>query len=248
MTLNIWTPPSTLIPLKLKPVLVFFYGGRFTIGNTNSPFYNGARLAGAEDVVVVTLNYRINIFGFPGAPGGDQNLGLRDQRLAVEWLRDNVAAFGGDPKRITIFGQSSGGVSVDYWSYAYMQEPIVAGLISESGNAFSFPQNPVDVTRKNWYNVSSTLGCGGSGDTRDCMRTKDVKDILAAAGRVPSSSGGSVFRAIPPFWPTPDGETVFANYTTLALEGQFAKIVSLVSSPYLYTILTTLVAVLAREQ
>ena len=55
------------------------------------------------------LSYRVNIFGFPGLPGMDQNLGLLDQRLAIEWTRDNIAAFGGDPNRITIFGQSSGG-------------------------------------------------------------------------------------------------------------------------------------------
>ena len=77
-------------------------------------------------MVVVTVNYRNNIFGFPGAPNVTQNAGLRDQRLAVEWLAVNVAAFGGDPLLITLFGQSAGAVAIDYWAYSYEKLPIVA--------------------------------------------------------------------------------------------------------------------------
>lgn len=91
LTLNIWTKAAA----APKAVMVFFYGGRFTIGNTHSPFYDGQYLAAAQDVVVVTLNYRLNVFGFPGAPElVEQNLGLRDQRLAVEWVRENIAVSG----------------------------------------------------------------------------------------------------------------------------------------------------------
>ena len=87
----------------------------------------------------MSANYRLNVFGFPGAPGADTNLGLRDQRLAVEWVQKNIGAFGGNPKKIVIAGQSSGGAAVDWWSYAYKKDPIVHGLMSTSGNAFSFP-------------------------------------------------------------------------------------------------------------
>jgi cholinesterase len=123
---NVWTKPQ--VGEKAKAVLVWIYvsferytrmciliivqGGGFALGNTASPAYNGARLADEQDVVVVSMNYRLNILGFPGAPGlPDQNLGLLDQRLAVEWVRDNVAAFGGDPKRIALFGESAGMVA-----------------------------------------------------------------------------------------------------------------------------------------
>jgi carboxylesterase type B len=81
------------------------------------------------------------VFGFPGARGTGTNLGLRDQRLAIEWLQKNIAGFGGNPKKIVIAGQSSGGAAVDWWSYAYKKNPIVHGLMSTSGNAFSFPMN-----------------------------------------------------------------------------------------------------------
>ncbi|KAK3696624.1 hypothetical protein LTR37_017877 [Vermiconidia calcicola] len=225
LTLNIWTRPlASSCESAQKPVLVFFYGGRTAIGTTHSPVYDGQYFADAEDVVVVTVNYRLNIFGFPGCPGCTQNLGFRDQRLAVEWLRDNVAAFGGDASRITIFGQSSGGVAVDYWSYAYLEDPIVAGLISHSGNAFSFPLNPANLTISNWYNVSAEVGCGSTGDTVPCMRTKKWEEIEEAASNLPSAVGSSPLRSVPPFYPSPDGEVVLSNYRELSLGGHFAKI------------------------
>ncbi|KAI9710999.1 MAG: hypothetical protein M1820_002437 [Bogoriella megaspora] len=143
LTLNIWTKNLEGYDVNHpKQVLIFFYGGRGSIGNTNNPFYNGQYLSDAEDVIVVTVNYRLNIFGFPNTPHGPQNLGLRDQRLAVEWFRDNAASFGGDPKKLTIFGQSFGGVAVDYWSYAYKDDPIVAGLPTGATSRYSLDVIP----------------------------------------------------------------------------------------------------------
>jgi cholinesterase len=113
----------------------------FAGGNTNTPFADGQSLADPEDMIVISVNYRLNVFGFPGAPGADTNLGLRDQRLAVECVHDNIAAFGGNTKKIVIAGQSSGAAAVDWWSYAYKQDPTVHGLMGTSGNASSFPMN-----------------------------------------------------------------------------------------------------------
>lgn len=226
LTLNIWTPSNATDCAADLPVMIFIYGGRFTYGHTNSPFFDGEFLANAENVVVASLNYRDNIFGFPGAPGIAQNPGLRDQRLAVEWLRDNIAAFGGDSSLMTIFGQSAGAVSVDYWAYAYGEDPIVSGLISESGNALSFPLNTENATVSNWYNVTETLGCGST-DPLPCMLTKNWTDIKAAAAKAPSASSGNPLRSVPAFYPSPDNETVFSNYTTLTDAGAFAKLVSL---------------------
>jgi cholinesterase len=87
LTLNIWTKPQS--GEKKKAVMLWIYGGGFNSGNTRNPYYNGARLADEEDVVVVSINYRLNIFGFPRADFlPDKNIGLLDQRLAVEWVRD----------------------------------------------------------------------------------------------------------------------------------------------------------------
>lgn len=176
--------------------------------------------------MVVTVNYRVGIFGFPGAPGLRQNLGLRDQRLAVEWLRDNAGAFGGDPSRITIFGQSSGALAVDAYSYAYRDDPIVAGLILHSGTIFSFPLNSRELAARNWYNASSLAGCGSAGDVLACMQSKPVDDIRLAADKVPPPPNTSVARSQPVFQPGPDGELIFDDYESLASQGKFIQTVS----------------------
>ncbi|KAB5542838.1 cholinesterase precursor [Coniochaeta sp. 2T2.1] len=226
LTLNIWSQPTTNSDRANKPVIVFFYGGRYTIGNTNSPMYNGKYFAEAEDIVVVTVNYRLNIFGFPGAPGQAQNLGLRDQRAAVEWIRDNIAKFGGNPSKITISGQSSGGVSTDYWAYSYRSNPIVKGIIAHSGTAFSFPQNTKTVQTNNWDAAVAAVNCSTAADTMACMRRVDWTALKAAAVGIRPAQSTSVLRAIPPFWPTPDNETVFSSSDLVGLtaSGSFAKI------------------------
>ncbi|KAK1990490.1 carboxylesterase [Colletotrichum falcatum] len=228
LTLNIWTRRSgdRARPSK-SPVIVFFYGGRFAIGNTNSPFYSGKYLAAAQDVVVVTVNYRLNIFGFPGAPGQPQNLGLRDQRAAAEWVRDNVAGFGGDPAKIAIAGQSSGGVAVDYWSYAYARDPIANGLIAPSGNAFSFPLNGPGVPERNWNSVAAAVNCSTNASAAEvmaCMRTRRWQDIKAAAAAVRPAPSSSVLRGVPPFYPTVDDEIVFPDYVSLTKAGNFSRL------------------------
>lgn len=173
---------------------------------------------------MVSVNYRLNVFGFPGAPGAETNLGLQDMRLAVEWLRDNIAAFGGNPRRMVISGQSSGGVAVDWWSFAYAKDPIVHGFMSTSGDAFSFPMNAVEKQEKNWYELSAAVGCGSSGDTVPCMRALPWETISLAAAKIKVSPGGSPVRSTPPFYPKVDNKLVFGDYQALAEAGRFARL------------------------
>ncbi|TKA66365.1 hypothetical protein B0A49_07680, partial [Cryomyces minteri] len=230
LTLNVWTKPTAKAKKGDKPVLVFFYGGRWSIGGTDTPFYNGQYLADAEDVVVVTVNFRINIFGWPGAPGVSKNIGLLDQRLAVEWVRDNIKGFGGDASKIVIFGQSSGSVAVDFWSYAYADDPIVSGYISHSGNVFSFPTNTEALAEQHWYNASAMLGCGTSGDVLPCMRSKNFSDIKAAAAKVKPPVATSQARSQPAFQPTIDNVNIFSvdEYASRSLAGNFSSL------PYMF--------------
>lgn len=160
-------------------------------------------------------SYRLSILGFPGNPTGTNNLGLLDQRLAVEWVRDNIESFGGDTSRITLFGQSAGGASVDLYSYAWANDPIIAGFIPESGSAFSWGlPNSKEVAAAHWFNVTSTLGCGGS-DTNStdevlaCMRKQDAQNILDS---VPVATG--VDSILGTFVPSIDDTVVFSNYST----------------------------------
>lgn len=167
-------------------------------------------------------SYRVTIFGFPGNPEGPLNPGLLDQRLAVEWVRDNIEAFGGDTERINLFGQSAGGASVDYYSYAWTKDPIVAGLVSESGTVNGLGQYQQSDTAQSWFNVSSTLGCGDSTSNTEaviaCMRTMNFTSILAA---IPPPTGSAIGSSY--FGPTIDDVVVFSDYPARSAAGNFIK-------------------------
>ena len=169
------------------------------------------------------FSYRVNIFGFSGAPGETQNVGLLDQRKAIEWVRDNIASFGGDPARISIMGQSAGGSAVDYYSYTYLDDPIVAGLISHSGTALSFTPNTPEFSRNSFLTAASSLGCEGS-NVLACMRSQDFQAVLNASAKVKPLPSAAL--AQPVFHPTVDNITVFEDYRALSGAGAFAKIVS----------------------
>ncbi|WP_449061330.1 carboxylesterase/lipase family protein [Planomonospora algeriensis] len=110
LTLNVWSPEPG--PRAGLPVMVWIHGGAYGIGMSGLPEYDGGRLARDGGVVVVTFNYRVGIEGFAQLEGAPANRGLLDQVAALEWVRDNIRAFGGDPDRVTVFGQSAGGGSV----------------------------------------------------------------------------------------------------------------------------------------
>ncbi|KAL8883068.1 MAG: hypothetical protein Q9192_007468, partial [Flavoplaca navasiana] len=196
----------------------------YSAGTSNTPFYNGAHFASSQDIILITLNFRLNIFGFPGFPRST-NLGLQDQRLAIRWIYTNIRAFGGSPDRIVIAGQSSGSVAVDYWTFAYTDDPIVAGYIQHSGNALSFGLNSRQVAEKHWYDVSKRLGCGGEGDTVGCMRAiGNVSAIEEAVGMVKPEETDDPARVAPTFQPTPDNITVFNNYKERYERGNFSRL------------------------
>jgi cholinesterase len=217
LTLNIWTKPQS--GEKSKAVLVSIYGGGFNSGSSNTRYLIGSPLANQQDVIVVSMNYRINVFGFSGAPGlKHQNLGMRDIRASVEWVRDNIAVFGGDPKRITLFGESAGGGATDYYAFAYEKDPIIHAFIPQSGSVWT--RGIADDSNLNfWYNVSSQLGCGGAeaGEkTVECMRGKPWKEIMKYVPTGPRAPGKS-------FGPTYDEEIIFKDYDARAKAGLFAK-------------------------
>jgi cholinesterase len=151
------------------------------------------------------------------------NLGLLDQRLAIEWLRDNIEKFGGDSKRMTIFGESAGGASVDYYAYAWTKDPIVNGFIAQSGVAGAMPSAPLE--RSNWWKLSEKLGCGGKPNgarTVDCMREQSASAVQKALGDI---AGGAL--ALTFFGPTVDDKVVFSDYPKRRAAGNFIKRVSI---------------------
>ena len=141
--LNVWTPAKSA--KKKLPVMVWIYGGGYIAGASSEPRQDGTNLAKNQNVVVVSMNYRLGVFGFFVHPelakesghNSAGNYGLLDQHAALEWVHDNIAVFGGDPGNVTIFGESAGSFSVS----AQMASPLSKGLfekaIGESGGAFS---------------------------------------------------------------------------------------------------------------
>ncbi|SZF00863.1 unnamed protein product [Blumeria hordei] len=211
--LNVWTKPQ--VGEKKKAVLVWIYGGAFNTGSSSINAYNGRNLAALEDVVVVSLNYRLNIFGFPAHPNGTYNVAFLDQRLAIEWVRDNIEKFGGDPSRITIFGQSAGASSIDFYTYAWESDPIASGFIMESGTVFSWGlPNSASTTTAAWFSTSQKLGCGNStsppNSVLSCMQSKSPEEIYAA---IPSGPASEILGS---FGPTIDNNIVFSNYSDRA--------------------------------
>ena len=135
--LNVWTPAA---PGKKRPVMVWIHGGAFTGGSGAVPIYNGAGLA-AHGIIVVTINYRVGVYGFLAHPeltaesGTSGNYGLMDQIMALKWVRDNIAAFGGDPNAVTVAGQSAGAASVHDLMMASDAKGLFRQAIAESGSS-----------------------------------------------------------------------------------------------------------------
>jgi len=131
LTLNVWAPAADT-PL---PVLVWFHGGSFVIGASSQPVYDGALLATEQQVVVVSANYRLGAFGFLDARrfGGVANCGVRDAVCALEWVRDHIAAFGGDPSRVVAFGESAGGGLLLHALASPSARGLLSGAIIQSG-------------------------------------------------------------------------------------------------------------------
>ena len=179
---------------KLKPVMVWIHGGAFQVGESDD--YDPTRLVTQGDVVMVTINYRLGALGFMAHPalsaessqGVSGNYGILDQQAALQWVHANIKAFGGNPKKVTIFGESAGGASV----HAQLVSPGAAGLfqgaIVESGALFSQP------TLTDAENLGSTLATnvGCSDQTAACLRSVSVGDLLAAQGTDLTSSSPNI--------------------------------------------------------
>jgi para-nitrobenzyl esterase len=207
LTLNVWTPDLS----GRAPVLVWIHGGAFANGNSAVSVYDGYPFA-RDGVVLVSINYRLGIDGFALLPDAPPNRGLLDQIAALEWVRDNIAAFGGDPANVTIFGESAGAMS----AVTLLGMPLARGLfqrvIAQSGaaQAAADPADAQLVTGE----LSTVLGFDATAANLAGLPLEKLIDAQAAvrdamaAGPDPARWGASVVSTSMAFLPVVDGEVL----------------------------------------
>ncbi len=234
LTLNVQRPSTATASSKL-PVVFWIYGGGFEFGSTQQ--YDATELittsvTQGKDIIYVAVNYRLGGFGFmPGKEilaDGSANLGLLDQRLGLQWVADNIQQFGGDPTKVTIWGESAGSISVlDQMvlyngKNVYKGKPLFRAAVMDSGSIVS--SDPVNCTKSQivYNTVVQNAGCSGSSNTLACLRGLDYQTFLNAANSVPAILGyNSVALS---YLPRPDGTVLTKSPDVLVQNGVYTKI------------------------
>ena len=235
LTLNIWAPAADPAQPTGLPVMFFIHGGSHVRGASNEllsgvRLYDGAQLAEHGGVVVVTLNYRVGALGFMAHPamaaesehGAAGNYGILDQILALQWTHDNIAAFGGDPDRVTVFGQSAGA----YDTCILLTSPLAQGLADRalllSGHCTAFTP---EVAGAAAAGLSATLGCETEPDIAACLRAIPADQVTAAPMGFYGSATDSGFNG-----PTLDGWVVPEPPLDVITRGDHADIPLILST------------------
>lgn len=221
--LNVWRPTAAGAPGAVpRAVMVWVHGGAYVLGGTTQPVFDGAALADRGDVIVVTLGYRLGGLGFlelstlDGADGQfDSNLALRDVLCALEWVHSNIGAFGGDPARVTIFGESAGAGIVSTLLATPSADGLFSAAIVESSPATSvYGLGRAKVVAERFV---EKLGMEGPG--WEALRALPVSSVVATAGElfaeIPTEFPGTLA-----FAPVVDGELVPEHPVTVLSEGR----------------------------
>ena len=219
LNLNVWTPDPNGEGL---PVLVWIHGGSFMNGSGSVPEYNGAAFA-RDGVVCVTINYRLSAEGFLYLGDGVANLGLLDQLTALRWVQANIAAFGGDPARVTVAGESAGAMSVTTLLSMPLAEGLFAQAIAESG-AGAHTITP-DVARKVAGYLAEALN---TVPEREALKAVPQQEFIRAASDLvvelqttpDPAKWGPLALSLLPFAPTVDGDVLPAAPLTAFADGQ----------------------------
>uniref|UniRef100_A0A8C8T7S3 Carboxylic ester hydrolase n=1 Tax=Peromyscus maniculatus bairdii TaxID=230844 RepID=A0A8C8T7S3_PERMB len=214
--LNIWVPQGRKQVSQNLPVMIWIYGGAFLMGSGQGAnvlknyLYDGEEIATRGNVIVVTFNYRVGPLGFLST--GDANLpgnfGLRDQHMAIAWVKRNIAAFGGDPDNITIFGESAGGASVSLQTLSPYNKGLIRRAISQSGVALSpwaIQKNPLFWAKK----IAEKVGCptDDTGKMARCLKITDPR-ALTLAYKLPLKSQEYPIWHYLGFTPVVDGDFI----------------------------------------
>lgn len=214
--LNIWTPAKT--GREKLPVLVYFFGGGFMAGDGSEPRYDGESMAG-KGIVAITISYRLGVFGFMAHPELTKespnktsgNYALFDQHAALKWVQQNIAAFGGDPKRVTIAGESAGSIAVSAQMASPLSKNLIAGAIGESGSIMgALSATPLSEGEQNGVKFGAAVG----------------KDSLAALRAMPGDQllEATAKPGLPRFSPTVDGYFFPKDPAAIFAAGEQARV------------------------
>jgi para-nitrobenzyl esterase len=223
--LNIWTPAHSASD-KL-PVLFWIHGGGFQIGASSQSVYDGEPLASAG-VVLVSINYRMGIFGFLGHPalskespqGASGNYGLLDMVAGLEWVKRNIGAFGGDPNNVTIFGESAGGTAVMLLMVMPQSEGLFQKVIAESAWSLF---TPISHLKESWYGRVPMEKFGEKvGSDLAALRSKSTAEVLKLAG--PMQLGGEAADRGEAYMPIVDGWSLPDDPAKLFSQGKFHNV------------------------
>ncbi|KAI1124764.1 alpha/beta-hydrolase [Nemania abortiva] len=226
LTINVVRPAEE--PREPLPVLVWIYGGGLSVGSTADPQYNLSGIVQVsqdigQPVIAVSMNYRLAQWGFfqtaQVLAEGSSNAGLLDQRLALHWIQENIAAFGGDSSKVVLWGESAGAQSIAYHLFAYdgRDDSLFRGAILESGGPTG-----AQVESLTWYsgaieNLTRTVGCWGAADQLACLRGVDSATLFAAHPSV--------------VWnPLLDGEFLTGYPSQLMPAGKYVKVPLLIGA------------------
>jgi para-nitrobenzyl esterase len=220
--LNVWTPAHSAS--EKLPVMVWIHGGGFVIGASSQSVFDAEPLA-AQGTVVVSINYRLGIFGFLAHPelsrespqGVSGNYGLLDMVAALEWVKRNVAAFGGDPANVTIFGESAGGTAVCLLMVVPQAQGLFQKVIAESAWGMF---NPISHLKESWYGRTSLEKFGEAQGPLATLRSKSFADILKTMG-APDIGGDKADKG-EAFVPVVDGVVLPDDPARLFAAGKFA--------------------------
>lgn len=199
--LNIWAPPQPAPAGKPYPVIVWIYGGAFNVGSASMANYSGEKLA-TEGVVYVALSYRVGPLGFLAHPdltregnGGSGNYGLKDQIAGLQWVKDNIAGFGGDPNNVTIAGQSAGSMSVALLQSSPATKGLFQRVMGMSGSPFGELMAPAPLSKgeEDGLALQKALGAQSIEDMRDIPADRLI-DVAVTVPRQPVILDGKILQ------------------------------------------------------
>merc|ERR1711865_555789 len=209
--LNVYTPRHGRKPM---PVMLWIHGGDLTQGSAMNPLFNGSHLAASQRVVVVAINYRLNALGFLAIQRDDgttsSNNGLRDQQEAMRFVKRNIAAFGGQPNNVTIFGESAGGLSVGVHLVSPSSANLFAAAISQSGDITN--NAPLSLALNDTATLVERFSCARNAFS--CLKTVNVSQLVAAFMTLPHARGSVVI----------DGDVLPAAVVEMVELKQFNKV------------------------